>query len=47
MWLTMTSGANVLTYFDATSDVDYFTYSGYSRSGGCLYINVRQNCQML
>ena len=40
MWLTMTTGVNVLSYFNTPQDLSRFNYDGYNLTEGLLYINV-------
>ena len=40
MWLTLTSGVNILSYFHLTQDIASYSYSGITREDGLVYINV-------
>lgn len=43
MWLTMTQGVNVLSYFNTPQDFSNFRYDSYNHTGGMLYINVNND----
>lgn len=40
MWLTLTSGVNILSYFHPPQDFATYNYSGITKIGGLIFINV-------